>query len=198
MIRSDRSHSPPIVIIAVQYLALQEQEMLFWLLALTIPLIVFVLRRANLGFVRREVKLEIVPRTAVTTGNEVLVTGGMGFIGSAVTKALVDRGNCSVRVMDIALPPAEKRDARITYIRGDIGNMEHVKTALNGVHSVFHIAGIIPNLRIPDSECFRVNVHGTRNIVEGIDQMLHLLSSSRMQNAWSASFAVHKLRHSVA
>jgi dTDP-L-rhamnose 4-epimerase len=79
-------------------------------------------------------------------GETVLVTGGAGFIGRAVTKELLRCGN-DVRVLDSLIeqvhgdrdrPQDFARDAEL--IVGDIRNKDVVTHALKGVDSVIHLA----------------------------------------------------------
>jgi dTDP-L-rhamnose 4-epimerase len=79
-------------------------------------------------------------------GETVLVTGGAGFIGSAVTKELLARGN-NVRILDSLIeqvhgdrdrPEHPVDDAEL--IRGDIRNKDVVARSLKGAESVIHLA----------------------------------------------------------
>lgn len=74
-----------------------------------------------------------------------LVTGGTGFIGSALVKRLVKEGN-SVRVLDNNARGSIKKlgDSYkdIEFIEGDIRDSEIVKRACVGVDSVAHLAYI--------------------------------------------------------
>jgi dTDP-L-rhamnose 4-epimerase len=79
-------------------------------------------------------------------GETVLVTGGAGFIGRAVSKQLLRRGN-TVRVLDSLIeqvhgdrerPEDFPKDAEL--IVGDIRNKDVVTKALQGVDSVIHLA----------------------------------------------------------
>src|SRR6059058_480027 len=79
-------------------------------------------------------------------GETVLVTGGAGFIGRAVSKELLRRGK-SVRVLDSLIeqvhgdrerPEDFPDDAEL--IVGDIRNRDIVNKALLGVDSVIHLA----------------------------------------------------------
>jgi dTDP-L-rhamnose 4-epimerase len=79
-------------------------------------------------------------------GETVLVTGGAGFIGSAVTEELLNRGN-DVRVLDSLIEQVHCNRERPEFlpkeaelIRGDIRNKDVVTRALNGVDSVVHLA----------------------------------------------------------
>src|SRR5215217_7900715 len=79
-------------------------------------------------------------------GETVLVTGGAGFIGRAVTAELLRRGN-DVRILDSLIEQVhgdrgrpEDLPAEAELIVGDIRNRDVVTRALQGVDSVIHLA----------------------------------------------------------
>jgi dTDP-L-rhamnose 4-epimerase len=79
-------------------------------------------------------------------GDRVLVTGGAGFIGRAVTKELLRRGN-EVRVLDSLIEQVhgdrqrpEDFPDQAELIVGDIRNKDVVTRALKDVDSVIHLA----------------------------------------------------------
>jgi dTDP-L-rhamnose 4-epimerase len=76
----------------------------------------------------------------------VLVTGGAGFIGRAVTRELLGRGN-NVRVLDSLIEQVHGDKERpddfpenAELIVGDIRNKDVVSRALDGIDSVVHLA----------------------------------------------------------
>ena len=79
--------------------------------------------------------------------NRFLVTGGTGFIGSALVRGLLARG-ASVRSLDndargarARLEPLVKQSAgRLELLAGDIRDAEAVRRAAEGVCSVIHLA----------------------------------------------------------
>ena len=75
----------------------------------------------------------------------ILVTGGTGFIGSALTKRLVDSG-CNVRVFDNNLRGKLSRlDGyydKLDFINGDVTCYEEVLQATKGIDTIFHLAFI--------------------------------------------------------
>lgn len=72
-----------------------------------------------------------------------LITGGTGFIGSAITKKLVHRGE-NVRVLDNDFRGSKSRLEDINkdfeFIKGDIRNPRVVEKACRGVDIVVHLA----------------------------------------------------------
>src|ERR1700750_47778 len=95
-----------------------------------------------------------------------LVTGGTGFLGLHVVRALAARGD------DLRLLVREKSDTRalagIEWERaiGDITDRDTVRRAMQGVDRVFHVAGTT-SMRTRDRiRVFEVNVEGTRTVCE--------------------------------
>src|SRR3954466_6142455 len=77
---------------------------------------------------------------------KILVTGGAGFIGRAVCRALLERGR-QVRVLDSLIEQVHGERGRpedfpheAELIRGDVRDPEMVATALRGVDAVIHLA----------------------------------------------------------
>lgn len=78
----------------------------------------------------------------------VLVTGGMGFIGSFVVDRLVERG-LDVRVLDNLDPQIHSRglpdyaNPDAEFVHGDIRDEAAVETALDGTDLVVHLAAAV-------------------------------------------------------
>lgn len=101
----------------------------------------------------------------------VLVTGGAGFIGSHLVKALVDL-NARVSILDdLSTGNLDNLDSvinRITFIKGDITNSDTCQAAATIQAIIFHCAARIsvPESLDKPSEYTRTNVMGTCNILE--------------------------------
>jgi nucleoside-diphosphate-sugar epimerase len=100
-----------------------------------------------------------------------VVTGGAGFIGSGLVRALLARGDSQVRVIDNLLTGHEANLAevhsRIEWDRSDIRDAPAMLAAIQGADVVFHLAAIpsVPrsiNDPIPSHE---VNIDGTFNVL---------------------------------
>jgi UDP-glucose 4-epimerase len=100
-----------------------------------------------------------------------LVTGGGGFIGSHLVKALVSRG-MRVRVLDNGFSGSQARIADVAgdveWIDGDIRDAAVVRAACAGVEVVLHHAAIasVPYSVAHPEETHETNVTGTLNVLQ--------------------------------
>ena len=94
----------------------------------------------------------------------ILVTGGLGVMGSTLVKGLVDRG-FAVRVLDNSDRFRSRLDGYSAEIRtGDITKPETLAGCFDGVETVYHLAAV---LIVYDPSLFRkINVVGTRNVID--------------------------------
>lgn len=111
----------------------------------------------------------------------VLVTGGTGFLGSSIAKALLQEG-CSVRILRRA--NSDKRaigDAPVEHVPGDVRDRRSLLRAMQGCDTVFHTAAVISYWRRERDTMYDVNIRGTRNVVEcclelGVGKLVHTSS----------------------
>ena len=92
-----------------------------------------------------------------------LVTGGSGFIGSHVTRLLVERGDQVRALVHRRSRPLDGLE--LEQVRGDVTDRRSVRRALRGVDRVFHLAGSA-NLTLTRGRMFRLNVEGARIVLE--------------------------------
>ena len=116
---------------------------------------------------------------------QVVVTGGLGFIGRHLVQALLSLGKNVTVVDNTATAPASALRSGATFIEADITNPEHVKRALLGADIVFHLAGNSSGTRsvLDPRFDFETNVAGTFNVVEaslaaGVRRLLYMSSAS--------------------
>jgi len=91
-----------------------------------------------------------------------LVTGGGGFLGGAVVRRLVDRGD-AVRSLARGDYP-DLRALGVETLRGDLADPQAVARAADGCDVVFHVAARA-GVWGPYADYYRANVGGTRNVV---------------------------------
>jgi len=117
-----------------------------------------------------------------------LVTGGAGFIGTNLVRALLDRGD-DVRVLDnFATGKRENvQDIidRVELIEGDIRSFHIVRDAVDGVDVIFHQAALpsVPRSIKDPITTHEVGTNGTMNILQaardcGVRRLLFAGSSS--------------------
>ena len=109
-----------------------------------------------------------------------LVTGGSGFVGTHLTKKLLDLGNY-VRILDITEPDKEI-DSKVEFFKGDIRNAEKVKIACKDIDHIFHAVALFP-ISKADKIFDEVNAGGTKNILDAaienkVQSVSHLSSTS--------------------
>ena len=92
-----------------------------------------------------------------------LVTGGGGFLGGAIVRRLVERGD-SVRSLSRGDYP-ELRNLGVETVCGDVAGCDVTLDAAEGCDVVFHVAARA-GIWGPRAEFVRANVDGTRNVVE--------------------------------
>jgi len=103
-------------------------------------------------------------------GRSVLVTGGAGFIGSHLVRALVADGY-AVRVLDNLSTGQYARFAgierKVDFQEGDIRNAVACRNASRGVDTVFHLAAYVSvpgSVRDPVT-ADAINISGTLNVL---------------------------------
>ncbi|MFN9370392.1 MAG: NAD-dependent epimerase/dehydratase family protein [Planctomycetaceae bacterium] len=98
----------------------------------------------------------------------VLVTGGAGYVGSALISRLLSLGG-TVRGFDWNPPPAglDTSSSRLSWMEGDIREPGLVRQALTGCRSVVHLASIAdaPTFDIDPGLARSINVEGLRCVL---------------------------------
>jgi dihydroflavonol-4-reductase len=112
---------------------------------------------------------------------KVLVTGGAGFVGSQIVSALLRRGD-AVRVLHRATSNLIMLEGLpVEHVLGDVLEPEAVARAVTGCDLVFHVAAVASYWRTQRKQVYKVNVEGTRIVVEaclaaGVPRVVHTSS----------------------
>ncbi|SJZ82847.1 dihydroflavonol-4-reductase [Enhydrobacter aerosaccus] len=121
-------------------------------------------------------------------GELVLVTGGSGFLGSSVVRALIARG---MRVRALARPTSPRGNfsgLECEVVTGDLTDRESLKTALHDVRYLFHVAADYRLWARDPAVILRANVEGTRNLMEealraGVERIVYTSSVATLRLA---------------
>lgn len=99
------------------------------------------------------------------------VTGATGFLGNVLTRQLISAGHtvhASVRSPDKA---AELEELGVNLYPGDVTDKESMRSAMQGADGVFHVAGWYKIGARDKSPGEKVNIQGTRNVLELMSEL---------------------------
>ena len=113
--------------------------------------------------------------------NNVLVTGGSGFLGITLVRHLVKDGY-HPRVLDINDPNDPEIEDEIEFIKGDTRDAPVVSKACEDIDTVFHLAAAVLPARGKRTYT-SINAGGTRNLLESalkcqVRQVVHISTSA--------------------
>jgi UDP-glucose 4-epimerase len=100
----------------------------------------------------------------------VLITGGAGFLGTALANRLVAEGRTVVALDDLTAGDPRRLAPEVLLTRGDVRDVPKLWTLLQGVGCVYHLAA---RVRVPESIHYpsdynQVNVGGTVALMEAM------------------------------
>ena len=102
---------------------------------------------------------------------KVLITGGLGFVGTNLISYLTKKGGYQIAVLDDeSLGKLSHVDESIEFIRGSICDRAIVDKALAGVDAVVHLAAhtrVVESMENPTYN-FEINVNGTFNVLSAM------------------------------
>jgi nucleoside-diphosphate-sugar epimerase len=101
----------------------------------------------------------------------ILTTGALGFVGRHFVLAALAAGLTASALYRTPAPPKRAlvqqfQSRGVSLHRGDVRDPESLRPAMDGVDCVCHFAGAFRESGMPDEYFLRVNVDGTRNVME--------------------------------
>lgn len=99
------------------------------------------------------------------------VTGGTGFIGANVVRALLERG---FQVRALVRPSSQLSNLEgldVELVQGDVRDPRSIKRGMAGCQAVFHIAALYSFWVRPRQLIYQVNVDGTRNVLQVAEEL---------------------------
>lgn len=112
---------------------------------------------------------------------KVLVTGANGFLGAWLTGRLLAEGHTVSALVRKNSDLSELENMNPEYCYGDVTDKESLRMAFKNQDVIFHLAGVVAYKKSARPLMNKVNVEGTRNVVEvceefEIPQLLHVSS----------------------
>ena len=104
---------------------------------------------------------------------KVLITGGTGSLGKALTKKLLETGVSIIRIYSRdewkqSQMRSELTDDRLRFFIGDVRDKERLSRAMEDIDIVIHAAALkqVPSAEYNPFEAVKTNVYGTQNVLE--------------------------------
>ena len=105
-------------------------------------------------------------------GKKILITGGTGSLGQALTKRLLKEKVDTIRIFSrneekqIQME-SQFNDNRLRFFLGDINDFERLKRALEDIDIVFHTAALkhVPKIEYNPFEAIKTNIIGSQNVI---------------------------------
>jgi len=126
---------------------------------------------------------------------QILVTGSTGFIGIPVIRSLLNDGLYCIRAMVRKEPEIGfakicfdnwKEDEKFSIFQGDLLDKKSLEKAVEGIQIIIHLAAEMDFFPSDPSKIYRVNVEGTRNLLESaisqgsIERFIYISSTEAM------------------
>src|SRR3989344_4024014 len=111
---------------------------------------------------------------AKITDKVILVTGGVGSIGSELVKKILELSPKQIRILDnnefglFTAKQAYAGRSDLRYLLGDVRDKDRVNWAMRGINTVFHAAALkhVALNEYSPFESVKTNVIGTQNLLE--------------------------------
>jgi dihydroflavonol-4-reductase len=127
-------------------------------------------------------------KSPMQAGDPVLVTGVSGFLGSAVARALIERGLRVRALVRSTSPRGNLAGLDCEVVAGDLNDRATLAAALQGQRYLFHVAADYRFWAPDPSVIVRTNVEGTRSLMReamaaGVERIVHTSSVAALRLA---------------
>ena len=106
-------------------------------------------------------------------GKKILITGGTGSLGQALTKRLLEFDVDTIRILSRneskqVQMSSEFSDTRLRFLIGDIRDKERLIKSMEDIDIVFHAAALkhVPIIEYNPFEAIKTNVVGSQNVID--------------------------------
>jgi len=104
---------------------------------------------------------------------KILITGGTGSLGKALTKRLLESKVDTIRIFSRNESKQvdmenEFSDSRLRFLIGDVRDRDRLEAALEDIYIVFHAAALkhVPRIEYNPFEAIKTNVIGSQNVID--------------------------------
>ena len=106
-------------------------------------------------------------------GKKILITGGTGSLGHALTKRLLNTDATTIRILsrnenNQIKMESNFKDDRLRFLLGDVRDSDRLSRAMEAVDIVFHTAALkhVPKIEYNPFEGIKTNVIGSQNVID--------------------------------
>ena len=107
-------------------------------------------------------------------GKKILITGGSGYLGRALSRRLLKENVHSIRIFSrneskqIDMQNEFEDNPKLRFFIGDVRDRERLFRAMEGVNVVFHTAALkhVPVVEYNPFEAIQTNVIGSQNVID--------------------------------
>ena len=107
------------------------------------------------------------------SGKKILITGGTGSLGNALTSRLLKEDVDTIRIFSRNenkqnTMEAEFKDGRLRFLLGDVRDYSRLVRAMEDIDIVFHAAALkhVPIIEYNPFEAIKTNVIGSQNVID--------------------------------
>lgn len=131
------------------------------------------------------------------------VTGGSGFIGSAVVSQLLEAGHEVKVLVQPGAYTGQLDGLPVEQVKGDVRDRQSVRAGMSGCDCVFHLAALYSYWGHSGEDFYETNVEGTRRVLEaageqGVERVIYTSSIAALGVGDNGSLATEETSATLA